>query len=120
MEFTGLHHITMFTGDAQENARFYGDLLGLRLVRNTVNFDQPRAYQLYDNDDRGAGSVHHFAWAADDDDHVKWQERIAEAGGFVTDVRDRDYFKSIYFRIPSGVLFAIATLSPVNKPRVLA
>ena len=33
-------------------------------------------------------------------------------GGYVTDVRDRDYFKSIYFRIPSGILFEIATLSP--------
>ena len=42
MEFTGLHHITMITGDAQENARFYGNLLGLRLVKKTVNFDQPR------------------------------------------------------------------------------
>src|SRR4029078_6691057 len=47
MEFTGLHHITMITGDAQRNAAFYGDLLGLRLVQQTVNFDQPQAYHLY-------------------------------------------------------------------------
>jgi glyoxalase family protein len=64
------------------------------------------------NDDQGAGSVHHIAWASTDEDHLAWQERIARAGGFVTDVRDRDYFKSIYFRVPSGVLFEIATLSP--------
>src|SRR5918998_420746 len=58
MEFTGLHHITMITGDAQQNARFYGDLLGLRLVKKTVNFDQPQAYHLYFGDERGApGSV---------------------------------------------------------------
>src|SRR3954453_20255447 len=58
MEFTGLHHITMITGDAQENARFYGDLLGLRLVKKTVNFDQPQAYHLYFGDERGsAGSI---------------------------------------------------------------
>jgi glyoxalase family protein len=260
MKFTGLHHITMITGDAQENARFYGDLLGLRLVKKTVNFDQPQAYHLYfgdetgaagsiltwfefpgaargragagsihtlqlavadeaaldfwgqrlgetettrepgvlrfadydglklelvvsdlgnapltathpdipsgyaiqglhgarayavfagvedsiltdllgfayegegeyvlDGSDRkfrfaydapvyqdqqGAGSVHHIAWASRDEDHLAWQERIQAAGGYVTDVRDRDYFKSIYFRIPSGVLFEIATLSP--------
>ena len=261
MKFTGLHHITMITGDAQENARFYGDLLGLRLVKKTVNFDQPQAYHLYfgdetgaagsiltwfefpgaargragagsihtlqlavadeaaldfwgqrlgetettrepgvlrfadydglklelvvsdlDNapltathpdipsgyaiqglhgarayavfagvedsiltdllgfayegegeyvldgsdrkfrwaydappawhDDQGAGSVHHIAWASRDEDHLAWQERIQAVGGYVTDVRDRDYFKSIYFRIPSGVLFEIATLSP--------
>jgi glyoxalase family protein len=58
MEFTGLHHITMITGDAQENARFYGDLLGLRLVKKTVNFDQPQAYHLYFGDETGApGSI---------------------------------------------------------------
>ena len=259
MEFTGLHHITMITGDAQENARYYGDLLGLRLVKKTVNFDQPQAYHLYFGDEtgapgsiltwfefpgaargragagaihtlqlavadeaaldfweqrldettrepgvlrfadydglklelvvsdlgnaplraqhpeipeehaisglhgvrayavfngvrdgiltdllgfthegggeylltgserkfrfaydappawqdqQGAGSVHHIAWASRDEDHLAWQGRVADAGGYVTDVRDRDYFKSIYFRIPSGVLFEIATLSP--------
>jgi glyoxalase family protein len=258
MEFTGLHHITMITGDAQRNAAFYGDLLGLRLVKKTVNFDQPQAYHLYFGDEtgapgsiltwfefpgaakgragagaihtlqlavageaaldfweqrligasrepgvlrfedydglklellisdlgnaplvanhpdvpeayaiqglhgarayavfhnvedsiltdllgftyegdgeyllngsdrrfrfaydapthnhhEGAGSVHHIAWASTDEDHLAWQARIADAGGFVTDVRDRDYFKSIYFRVPSGVLFEIATLSP--------
>src|ERR1044072_4945621 len=47
MEFTGLHHITMITGDAQQNAAFYGDLLGLRLLKKTVNFEQPPAYHLY-------------------------------------------------------------------------
>src|SRR5215470_4359412 len=58
MEFTGLHHITMITGDAQRNARYYGDLLGLRLVKKTVNFDQPQAYHLYFGDETGApGSI---------------------------------------------------------------
>src|ERR687894_1649399 len=58
MKFNGLHHITMITGDAQENARYYGDLLGLRLVKKTVNFDQPQAYHLYFGDETGApGSI---------------------------------------------------------------
>ena len=58
MEFTGLHHITMITGDAQRNARYYGDLLGLRLVKKTVNFDQPQAYHLYFGDESGTpGSI---------------------------------------------------------------
>jgi glyoxalase family protein len=61
---------------------------------------------------QGAGSVHHIAWASPDEDHLAWQERVRAAGGHVTDVRDRDYFKSIYFREPRGVLFEIATLSP--------
>jgi glyoxalase family protein len=61
---------------------------------------------------QGAGTVHHIAWASRDEDHLAWQARIREAGGYATDVRDRDYFKSIYFREPRGVLFEIATLSP--------
>ena len=68
---------------------------------------------------QGAGSVHHIAWASRDDDHLKWQSRVREAGGFVTDVRDRDYFNAIYFREPRGILFEIATLSPgfaVDEP----
>jgi glyoxalase family protein len=56
--------------------------------------------------------VHHIAWASPDADHLAWQERIRAAGGAVTEVRDRDYFKSIYFLEPRGVLFEIATLSP--------
>ena len=62
---------------------------------------------------QGAGSVHHIAWASRDDDHLAWQERIAD-GRRLRHRRasDRDYFQSIYFREPRGVLFEIATLSP--------
>jgi glyoxalase family protein len=262
MKLEGLHHITMITGDAQKNVAFYADVLGLRLVKKTVNFDQPEAYHLYFGDEtgapgsiltwfefpgaapgvagagdihtlqlgvgspaaldfwaqrlddqgyasvrtadtlrftdydglrfelvvaddgnpplraahpdipaehailglegaraygtfhnveenlltdvlgfeylgegeyrlqgearhfhwaydppeqmgrQGAGSVHHIAWASQDDDHLRWQQRVRDAGGFVTDVRDRDYFDAIYFREPRGVLFEIATLGP--------
>ena len=61
---------------------------------------------------QGAGTVHHIAWASRDEDHLAWQQRLRDADGYVTDVRDRDYFRSIYFREPRGVLFEIATLSP--------
>ena len=61
---------------------------------------------------QGAGTVHHIAWASRDEDHLAWQQRLRDADGYVTDVRDRDYFKAIYFREPRGVLFEIATLSP--------
>jgi glyoxalase family protein len=60
----------------------------------------------------GAGSVHHIAWASRDEDHEAWRERALEAGAHATPVIDRQYFHSIYFREPSGVLFEIATLSP--------
>jgi glyoxalase family protein len=257
MRLTGLHHITMITGDAQRNVDFYADTLGLRFVKKTVNFDAPEAYHLYFGDEQGtpgtiltwfefpgaapgragigqihtlqlavptsaaldfwaarlgatrdgdrirfqdpdglqlelvveslgnapltarhpdipaehaivgvegaraysafagveerfltdtlgfayadgeyvldggqrrfrwafdpapafrgaqgAGSVHHIAWGTQDDEQLAWQERIAAAGGYVTDVKDRDYFLSIYFQEPRGVLFEIATLSP--------
>jgi glyoxalase family protein len=46
------------------------------------------------------------------DEHRAWRDRVAEAGGRPTDVIDRFWFRSIYFREPSGVLFEIATLGP--------
>jgi glyoxalase family protein len=263
MKLDGLHHITMITSDAQRNVDFYAELLGLRLVKTTVNFDAPQAYHLYFGDEtgapgsiltwfefagaargrpgsgtihtlqlgvgseaalefwakrlrdggyesertdatlrfsdydglgfelvvdgsdnpplaavhpevpaehaivglegarayatdpsgaaellidtlgftslsdgeyrlmgehrqfdwgydappaergrQGAGSVHHIAWASPDDDQLAWQQRVRDAGATVTEVLDRDYFRSIYFREPRGILFEIATLSP--------
>ena len=60
----------------------------------------------------GAGTVHHVAWASTMGDHEAWRERVAAAGMQPTPVIERFYFKSIYFREPSGVLFEIATLGP--------
>ena len=58
MKLEGLHHITMITADAQATVDFYAGTLGLRLVKKTVNFDQPDAYHLYFGDERGApGSI---------------------------------------------------------------
>jgi glyoxalase family protein len=61
---------------------------------------------------QGAGSVHHIAFACRDEDQLEWRRLVAEAGAAVTEVLDREYFESIYFREPEGVLFEIATLSP--------
>ncbi len=263
MKLDGMHHLTMITGDATRNVTFYADVLGLRLVKKTVNFDAPDAYHLYFGDEQGspgsiltwfefagarrgragagmihtiqlgvpseasldfwadrltakgyeserteralsfedydglqlalvvaddgnpplraahpevpadhaivgvegarayiargrdadralltdtlgfteledgryrldgdtrhfhwtydetgdggiqgAGTVHHIAWHSRDEDHVTWQQRVAGAGMHVTPVIDRDYFLSIYFRQPQGILFEIATTSP--------
>ena len=60
----------------------------------------------------GAGTVHHVAWASSMEEHEAWQKRVSEAGASPTPVIDRFYFKSIYFREPSGVLFEIATIGP--------
>jgi glyoxalase family protein len=60
----------------------------------------------------GAGTVHHVAFTARDEEHEAWRERVEQGGGSPTPVIDRDYFRSIYFREPSGVLFELATPSP--------
>jgi glyoxalase family protein len=68
---------------------------------------------------QGAGSVHHIAWASTLGEHEAWRERAISAGAHPTPVIDRFYFRSIYFREPSGVLFEIATLGPgftVDEP----
>ena len=60
-----------------------------------------------------AGTVHHVAWRTPDDaQQLAWRQRIAGLGIGVTEVRDRQYFRSIYFREPGGVLFEIATDPP--------
>ena len=67
----------------------------------------------------GAGTVHHIAWASTMDEHADWRQRVADAGMNVTPIIDRFWFRSIYFREPSGVLFEIATLGPgfaVDEP----
>jgi glyoxalase family protein len=60
----GLHHITAISGDAQGNVDFYAGLLGLRLVKLTVNFDDPGSYHLYygDGDGRPGSLITFFAW----------------------------------------------------------
>lgn len=51
---TGIHHITAFVGHAQANADFYAGVLGLRLVKKTINFDAPEVYHLYFGNESGA------------------------------------------------------------------
>ncbi len=60
----------------------------------------------------GAGTTHHVAWASLDQDHAGWLVRAEQAGVQATPIVDRDYFQSIYFREPSGVLFEVATDGP--------
>lgn len=61
----------------------------------------------------GVGIIHHVAFRArDDEEQSHWYEAVSETGLRVTDVRDRHYFRSIYFREPGGVLFEIATDLP--------
>ncbi|MGZ9808944.1 ring-cleaving dioxygenase [Pseudoroseicyclus sp. H15] len=82
-----------------------GDAHGKSVIL-AVRPDAPRAQE-------GAGSVHHVAFrVADDAAQQKAREALAEVGLHATEVKDRDYFRSIYFRTPGGVLFEIATDGP--------
>jgi glyoxalase family protein len=60
----------------------------------------------------GAGTVHHVAWASTMEDHEAWRGRVVDVGLQPTPVIDRFWFRSVYFREPSGVLFELATLGP--------
>jgi glyoxalase family protein len=68
----------------------------------------------------GAGTTHHIAWRTKDDaEQQAWLERLAEVGLRPTPVQDRKYFRSVYFRMPDGVLIEIATDEPgflVDEP----
>lgn len=54
LQTAGIHHITAFVGDAQRNVDFYAGILGLRLVKKTINFDAPEVYHLYFGNEVGA------------------------------------------------------------------
>lgn len=62
-----IHHITAIVGDPNENIKFYRDILGLRLVKQTVNFDDPGVYHLYFGDDNGNPGtiITFFNWLVD-------------------------------------------------------
>jgi len=80
-----------------------------------IAYDTPPA----DRGLQGAGTVHHVAWASTVEEHEAWRGVVMKGGAHPTPVIDRFYFRSIYFREPSGVLFEIATLGPgftVDEP----
>jgi glyoxalase family protein len=89
------------TGDASWEVR--GEERGSFYV-----YDEPPAERGLS----GAGTVHHVAWSSPQSEHEAWRERAAQGGSRPTPVIDRFYFRSVYFREPSGVLFEIATLGP--------
>jgi glyoxalase family protein len=100
--------------------KFLTETLGFRVTAPDVyesRGDSRGSFYVYDAapDERGvsgSGTVHHVAWSSTMDDHVAWRDRVILGGGSPTPVIDRFYFRSIYFREPSGVLFEIATAGP--------
>jgi glyoxalase family protein len=115
----GFHAVRAYTADPERSRRFLAETLGFEPLGESgfeVRGDERGGLYLYDGSQAGAlggaGTVHHVAWAAPMGDHAAWRERVARAGAHPTPVIDRFYFRSIYFREPSGVLFEIATIGP--------
>ena len=106
-------------GDGQAEDRLLTEGMGFERTAPGLYILQGRRRATYTYDDppaasgfQGAGTVHHIAWCDRDDEHAEWRERVAKFGQHPTPVIDRQYFLSIYFRVPSGVLFELATPSP--------
>ena len=101
MKLEGVHHVTAITGDAPGNVDFYARVLGLRLVKKSVNQDDPTVYHLFYGDDEGtpgnditffeyrnaqpgragAGMVHRVVWRVGSDEALSfWEERLGTEG----------------------------------------
>lgn len=133
MTILGLHHITLGCLDARRTVDFYTQVLGLRFVKKTVNFDDPGSYHLYFGDEKGRpgtaitffewpdaprgypgiGGTHHFALRVSDyAGLLQWKRRLTDLGLAVDGPLNRHYFTSIYFNDPDGAIIEIATDGP--------
>jgi glyoxalase family protein len=123
----GFHSVSAALEGYERTARLLTESFGYRLIDESgnrfrfVSTDESALGRIIDllcQPDTGmgrvaAGSVHHIAFRAKDDaEQLQWREQLVDLGYNVTPVMDRDYFHSIYFREPGGVLFEIATDPP--------
>jgi len=115
----GFDGVRAYAADPERSRALLEEALAFTPVADTAGEARGEqrggTYAYEPTDERGvggAGTVHHVAWASTMDDHETWRERAATGGATPTPVIDRFWFRSIYFREPSGVLFEIATLGP--------
>jgi glyoxalase family protein len=133
LQTSGFHHVTMVSSDVRRTLTFFRDLLGVGLVKRTVDFDDPSSYHLYFGDAAGSpgtiltfferergtrghwgvGGVHHLALGVESPEaQLKWKRRLTDAGVSVSGPFNRGYFRSIYFKDPDGQILEIATRGP--------
>jgi glyoxalase family protein len=116
----GFHGVRAFTADARPSRRLLEEGLAFEPAGDGLweaHGDNRGSFYAYDAPppDRavpGAGTIHHVAWASPIEEQEAWRERVRAAGASPTPVIDRFYFRSVYFREPSGVLLEIATIGP--------
>jgi glyoxalase family protein len=135
MSLEGIHHITAVTGDAPRNVDFYARVLGLRMVKKTVNQDDPTVYHLFYADEDGdpgadltffeypgavpgrpgAGMVHRIAWRVGSSDALDfWAQRLAGE-----DVQTTRADQSLRFSDPEGMDLELV-VSYVEDPPLVA
>jgi glyoxylase I family protein len=129
LRLTALHHISAICADLDRTTAFYRDVLGLALVREGRNDDDPDARHFWFGDPRGngtlvsfmeypglgagrvgVGSTHHFAFAVGSADEVEgWRDWLRSQDVECTEVFERGGLRSIYLRDPDGHILEIAT-----------
>ncbi len=130
MALRGLHHLTAVCTDIERTTAFYRDVLGLTLVSEAVNDDDPGARHVWfgfggtrggplvsfmeypdlQPGRPGPGTTHHFALLVEDAEEQRhWLEYLWDQGVQCSEIFDRDGFRSIYLRDPDGHVIEIAT-----------
>ena len=130
LRISGIHHITLICQSLDRSTAFYRNLLGMRMVKQTVNDDDRDARHLIFGDEEGRpgtlvtcleypelehgtvgiGSTHHFALAVETEEELRaWRDYLSSQGAACTEVLDREFFKSIYLRDPDGHIVELAT-----------
>ena len=137
LRIAGIHHITLICESLERSTAFYRNLLGMRMVKQTVNDDDHEARHLIFGDEEGkpgtlvtcleypqldkgtvgTGSTHHFALAVETEEELRaWRDYLNAQGAACTEVLDRELSKSIYLRDPDGHLVELATAASVLTP----
>lgn len=133
MQIRGLHHVRLVVEELTPTALTLTEVLGFRQAREYASPENPAQRTVVFEtgpggpgtevhvDERpelrlervGIGGVHHVAFRTPtDEEHRQWREQVARAGLGITQVIDRYYFRSLYFREPGHILYEIATDGP--------
>jgi glyoxalase family protein len=136
MRSAGIHHITAIAGDPQRNLDFYTEALGLRLVKRTVNFDDPGSYHFYFGDNigtpgtimtffpwpgarrgaRGSGQVTTVSFAVPRNSMAFWKERLRATHVIAEEIEGRFGSNALRFLDPDGLQLELVASANEESP----